>query len=133
MSEANERNDFLWYNGLVDRGTNSVVNGRIELRRSGDILVATNGVERLVPRQLPFVHNGLHLKDGDFPKAFSAMFSDCRIDVSSNSMSFVIFDGRLGLLNRKKRNDIIRAMKNMNMTTVFNNRWWWCLADEARR
>ena len=33
VSEANERNDFLWYNGLVNRETNSVVNGRIELRR----------------------------------------------------------------------------------------------------
>ena len=58
VSVANERNDFLWYNGLVDRETNSVINGRIELRRSGDILVATNGIERFIPRQLPFEHNG---------------------------------------------------------------------------
>ena len=58
-SETNEaKYVYSWYNGLVNRETNSVVNGRIELRRSGDILVATNGVERLVPRQLPFVHNG---------------------------------------------------------------------------
>ena len=42
----------------MNRETNSVVNGRIELRRSGDILVATNGVERFIPRQLPFEHNG---------------------------------------------------------------------------
>ena len=58
-SETNEaKYVYSWYNGLVNRETNSVVNGRIELRRSGDILIATNGVERLVPRQLPFVHNG---------------------------------------------------------------------------
>ena len=46
VSEANERNGFFWYNGLVNRETNSVINGRVELRRSGDIPVATNGVER---------------------------------------------------------------------------------------
>ena len=63
VSEANERNDFLWYNGLVNRETNSVVNGRVELRRSGDILVATNGVEQLIPRQLPFEHNGFGQDD----------------------------------------------------------------------
>ena len=58
-SETNEaKYVYSWYNGLVNRETNSVVNGQIELRRSGDILVATNGVERLVPRQLPFEHNG---------------------------------------------------------------------------
>ena len=46
-SETNEaKYVYSWYNGLVNRETNSVINGRIELRRSGDILVATNGVER---------------------------------------------------------------------------------------
>ena len=58
-SETNEaKYVYSWYNGLVNRETNSVINGRIELRRSGDILVATNGVEQLIPRQLPFEHNG---------------------------------------------------------------------------
>ena len=58
-SETNEaKYVYSWYNGFVDRETNSVINGRIELRRSGDILVATNGVEQLIPRQLPFEHNG---------------------------------------------------------------------------
>ena len=58
-SETNEaKYVYSWYNGLVNRETNSVINGRIELRRSGDILVATNGVERFIPRQLPFEHNG---------------------------------------------------------------------------
>ena len=47
----------------MNRETNSVVNGRIELRRSGDILVATNGVERFIPRQLPFEHNGFGQDD----------------------------------------------------------------------
>ena len=42
----------------MNRETNSVINGRIEPRRSGDILIATNGVEQLIPRQLPFEHNG---------------------------------------------------------------------------
>ena len=63
-SETNEaKYVYSWYNGLVNRETNSVVNGRIELRRSGDILVATNGIERLVPRQLPFEHNGFGQDD----------------------------------------------------------------------
>ena len=58
-SETNEaKYVYSWYNGLVNRKTNSVINGRVELRRSGDILVATNGVEQLIPRQLPFEHNG---------------------------------------------------------------------------
>ena len=58
-SETNEaKYVYSWYNGLVNRETNSVINGRIELRRSGDIFVATNGVEQLIPRQLPFEHNG---------------------------------------------------------------------------
>ena len=54
---------YSWYNGLVNRETNSVINGRIELRRGGDILVATNGVEQLIPRQLPFEHNGFGQDD----------------------------------------------------------------------
>ena len=59
IRELSERMEcFLWYNGLVNRETNSVINGRVELRRSGDILVATNGVDRFIPRQLPFEHNG---------------------------------------------------------------------------
>ena len=58
-SETNEaKYVYSWYNGLVNRETNSVINGRVELRRSGDILVATNGVGRFIPRQLPFEHNG---------------------------------------------------------------------------
>ena len=48
----------------MNREINSVINGRIELRRSGDILVDTNGVERFIPRQLPFEHNGFEL-DGN--------------------------------------------------------------------
>ena len=63
-SETNEaKYVYSWYNGLVNRETNSVINGRIELRRSGDILVATNGVERFIPRQLPFEHNGFGQDD----------------------------------------------------------------------
>ena len=58
-SETNEaKYVYSWYNGLVNRETNSVINGRIELMRSGDILVATNGVERIIPRELPFEHDG---------------------------------------------------------------------------
>ena len=63
-SETNEaKYVYSWYNGLVNRETNSVINGRIELRRSGDILVATNGVERFIPRQLPFEYNGFGQDD----------------------------------------------------------------------
>ena len=63
-SETNEaKYVYSWYNGLVNRETNSVINGRIELRRSGDILVATNGIEQLIPRQLPFEYNGFGQDD----------------------------------------------------------------------
>ena len=51
----------------MNRETNSVVNGRIELRRSGDILVATNGVEQLIPRQLPFEQKSKGKSKGDCP------------------------------------------------------------------
>ena len=58
-SETNEsKYVYSWYNGLVNRETNSVINGRIELMRSGDILVATNGVERIIPRELSLEHDG---------------------------------------------------------------------------
>lgn len=49
---------FSWYNGLVNRNTTNCMNARIELRRSGNILIMTNGVERLIPRTLPFEHDG---------------------------------------------------------------------------
>jgi hypothetical protein len=58
-SETNEaKYVYSWYNSLVNRNVDNLLSGRIELYRNGDILVATNGVERIIPRVLPFEHAG---------------------------------------------------------------------------
>ncbi len=45
LRERSERTEWLlWYNGFVNRVTNSVVNGRIELRR-GVIMNACNPIK----------------------------------------------------------------------------------------
>ena len=49
---------FIWENVFVDRMRANPMNARIELFRNGDILVATNGVERIIPRELSFEHDG---------------------------------------------------------------------------
>lgn len=59
---------FSWDNGLINRDVANQMDARIELRRSGDILVVTNGVERLNKRTLPFKHNGFG-QDNEWVKA----------------------------------------------------------------
>lgn len=58
--EATESNSYLfaWTNAAVNRYTNNLVSASIELKRCGDIIVTTNGVSRIVPRVLPFAHDG---------------------------------------------------------------------------
>lgn len=58
--EATQMNSyrFAWANAAVNRDTSNLVSASIELKRCGDIIVTTNGVSRVVPRVLPFAHDG---------------------------------------------------------------------------
>ncbi|MCR5838546.1 MAG: hypothetical protein K6G94_02795 [Kiritimatiellae bacterium] len=49
---------FVWSSARDGRIDGEPFNGRIELFRNGDVLVATNGVAALLPRELPFSHDG---------------------------------------------------------------------------
>ena len=49
---------FIWENVFVDRMRANPMNARIELFRNGDISITTNGVQRTLPRELPFAHDG---------------------------------------------------------------------------
>ena len=61
-----DRNSYIfsWTNGVVGRvmhedvSTAETIEASIELFRSGDIAVTTNGVTELIPRVLPFPHDG---------------------------------------------------------------------------
>lgn len=53
-SETNEsKYIYSWYNGLVNRKANNILDGKIELFRNGDIFVTTNGIERYCAYQPP--------------------------------------------------------------------------------
>ena len=49
---------FGWVDAAVNRDTNDLVSAAIELFRNGDVVVTTNGVAALLPRTLPFPHDG---------------------------------------------------------------------------
>ena len=49
---------FGWVDAAVNRDTNNLVSAAIELFRNGDVVVTTNGVAALLPRTLPFPHDG---------------------------------------------------------------------------
>ncbi len=49
---------FSWLNAAIGRDTNDLVTAVLELFRSGDAAVTTNGVTRIIPRTLPFAHDG---------------------------------------------------------------------------
>ena len=49
---------FIWENVFVNRMRSQPMNARIELFRNGDISIITNGVQRTIPRELPFAHDG---------------------------------------------------------------------------
>ena len=49
---------FVWTDAAVNRDTNNLVSAALELFRNGDVSVTTNGVAALLPRELPFAHNG---------------------------------------------------------------------------
>ena len=48
---------FIWENVFVDRMRANPMNARIELFRNGDISITSNGVQRTLPRELPFAHD----------------------------------------------------------------------------
>ena len=54
---------IAWTDAAVDRDTNALVTASVELFRSGDVAVATNGVTTLTPRVLPFAHDGFGQDD----------------------------------------------------------------------
>lgn len=54
---------FRWTDCLVERDGENVMDASIQLLRSGDYIVVTNGVERFVHRELPFPHNGFGQDD----------------------------------------------------------------------
>ena len=49
---------FVWTDAAVNRDTNNLMTASIELMRCGDVAVTTNGVAALLPRELPFAHDG---------------------------------------------------------------------------
>jgi hypothetical protein len=68
-SETNEaKYVYSWYNSLVNRNVDNLLSGRIELYRNGDILVATNGVERIISYQPPDGFYGIG-QDDDWVRA----------------------------------------------------------------
>ncbi len=54
---------FVWTDAAVNRDTNNLVSAALELFRNGDVSVTTNGVAALLPRELPFPHNGFGQDD----------------------------------------------------------------------
>ncbi len=63
--EHTPSNTYLvsWINAAVNRSTNELITASIELFRNGDIGVTTNGVAALLPRVLPFPHDGFGQDD----------------------------------------------------------------------
>ena len=49
---------FVWTDAAINRDTNNLVTAALELFRNGDVSVSTNGVAALLPRELPFPHDG---------------------------------------------------------------------------
>ena len=49
---------FVWDAAAINRDTNNLVSAALELFRNGDVSVTTNGVAALLPRELPFPHDG---------------------------------------------------------------------------
>ena len=51
------------FDAAINRDTNNLVSAALELFRNGDVSVSTNGVAALLPRELPFPHNGFGQDD----------------------------------------------------------------------
>ncbi len=54
---------FAWTDAAINRDTNNLVSVALELFRNGDVSVSTNGVAALLPRELPFPHDGFGQDD----------------------------------------------------------------------
>ncbi len=81
---------FIWENVFVDRMRANPMNARIELFRNGDISITTNGVQRTLPRELPFAHDGF----GQDAEWVSANFTNATEILSCGYSEWV--DGQVG-------------------------------------
>ena len=54
---------LVWTDAAINRDTNNLVSASLELFRNGDVSVSTNGVAALLPRELPFPHDGFGQDD----------------------------------------------------------------------
>ena len=54
---------FVWNDAAINRDTNNLVSAELEFFRNGDVSVTTNGVAALLPRELPFPHDGFGQAD----------------------------------------------------------------------
>ena len=59
---------FAWRDAAVGRDTDNLASASIELFRNGDIATTTNGVVQVLPRELPFPHDGFG-QDEDWVRA----------------------------------------------------------------
>ncbi len=54
---------FAWTDAAINRDTTNLISAALELFRNGDVSVSTNGVAALLPRELPFPHDGFGQDD----------------------------------------------------------------------
>ena len=59
---------FVWTDAAINRDTNNLMTASVELMRCGDVMVTTNGVAALLPRELPFAHDSFG-QDADWVAA----------------------------------------------------------------
>ena len=86
---------FIWENVFVDRMRANPMNARIELFRNGDISITTNGVQRTLPRELPFQHDGF----GQDAEWVSANFTNATEILSVGYVQWVDEQVGVGLTN----------------------------------
>ena len=86
---------FVWTDAAINRDTNNIVSASIELFRNGDVSVATNDVAALLPRELPYPHNGF----GQDDEWVSANFTNAAEILSVGYSTWVDVQVGTGLTN----------------------------------
>ena len=86
---------FVWVDAAVNRDPNQLVSAEFELFRNGDVAVTTNGVLELLPRELPFAHDGF----GQDAAWVSANFSNATEILSVGYPEWVDSQVGVGLTN----------------------------------
>lgn len=81
---------FAWRDAAVGRDTDNLASAAIELFRNGDIATTTNGVVQVLPRELPFPHDGFG-QDEDWVRA---NFTNAEEILSAGYPAWV--DGQVG-------------------------------------